>query len=323
LDAWEYSVCKAALRNELVSATDPHSPPISIRGLTKRYGSLTALKELNLDVVQGEVLGFLGLNGAGKTTAIRLLLDLLRPTSGKAFIFGHDCWLDGLAARARVGYLPGELGIYPDLTGLEVLDFLAGLKRQAVDKQRRQELVERLDLPQRDLRRKLRQYSTGMKRKLGIIQALEGDPPLLILDEPTEGLDPLMQESFYALLKEARQRGTTVFMSSHVLSEVERVCDRIALLRKGELVLLAGLEEIRGLTARRVRVSFTRDVTAPKDLPPDHEIIETAPRLWRLDVTGPLGPLLAALAGLPIEDLQVREGRLEDVLPKYYRGGTP
>jgi ABC-2 type transport system ATP-binding protein len=306
-----------------VSAIDPHSPAISIRGLTKRYGSLTALNELNLDVAQGEVLGFLGLNGAGKTTAIRLLLDLLRPTSGAAFIFGHDCWLDGLAARARVGYLPGELGIFPDLTGLEVLDFLAGLKRQPVNKQRREELVERLELPHRDLRRKLRQYSTGMKRKLGIIQAFEGDPPVLILDEPTEGLDPLMQESFYALLKEAKQSGRTVFMSSHVLSEVERVCDRIALLRKGELVLLAGLEAIRGLTARRVRVTFSRDVTAPTDVPAGHSIIESAPRLWRLEVTGPLGPLLAALAGLPVEDLQVRQGRLEDVLPKYYREGTP
>lgn len=310
-------------QNQPVSATDPQPSAISIRGLTKRYGSLTALKDLNLDIVQGEVLGFLGLNGAGKTTAIRLLLDLLRPTNGRAFIFGHDCWLDGLAARARVGYLPGELGIFPDLTGLEVLDFLAGLKRQPVDKQRREELVERLELPHRDLRRKLRQYSTGMKRKLGIIQAFEGDPPLFILDEPTEGLDPLMQESFYALLKEAKQKGRTVFMSSHVLSEVERVCDRIALLRKGELVLLAGLEAIRGLTARRVRVTFSRDVTAPTDLPAGHSIIETAPRLWRLDVTGPLGPLLAALAGLPVEDLQVREGRLEDVLPKYYREGMP
>ena len=294
-----------------------------MRGLTKRYGSLTALHDLNLDVVQGEVLGFLGLNGAGKTTAIRLLLDLLRPTSGKAFIFGHGCWLDGLAARARVGYLPGELGIYPDLTGLEVLDFLAGLKRQTVDKQRRQELVERLELPQCDLRRKLRQYSTGMKRKLGLIQAFEGDPPLLILDEPTEGLDPLMQESFYALLKEARQRGRTIFMSSHVLSEVERVCDRIALLRKGELVLLSGLEAIRGLTARRVRVVFTRDVIAPADLSPGHEFLEVNPRLWRLEVTGPLGPLLTVLAGLPVEDLEVREARLEDVLLKYYREGTP
>ena len=306
-----------------MSASDPPPAAISIRGLTKRYGSLTALKELNLDVAQGEVLGFLGLNGAGKTTAIRLLLDLLRPTSGKAFIFGHDCRMDGLAARVRVGYLPGELGIYSDLTGLEMLDFLAGLRRQPVDKQRRQELVERLELPHRDLRRKLRQYSTGMKRKLGLIQALEGDPPLLILDEPTEGLDPLMQESVYGLLKEAKQRGRTIFMSSHVLSEVERICDRIALLRKGELVLLTGLESMRGLTARRVRVIFLRDVSAPASLPPGHKLIEAAPRTWSLQVTGPLGPLLNALAGLPVEDLEVREARLEDVVLKYYREGTP
>jgi ABC-2 type transport system ATP-binding protein len=306
-----------------VSATDPQPPAVSIRGLTKRYGSLTALNNLNLEVIQGEVLGFLGLNGAGKTTAIRLLLDLLRPTSGNAFIFGHDCWVDGLAARAQVGYLPGELGIYPDLTGIEVLDFLAGLRRQPVDKRRRQELVERMELPHRDLRRKLRQYSTGMKRKLGIIQAFEGDPPLLILDEPTEGLDPLMQESLYLLLQEARQRGRTVFMSSHVLSEVERVCDRIALLRKGELVLLAGLEAIRGVTARRVRVTFSRDVEAPGALPPGHALLETAPRVWRLEVTGPLGPLLASLAGLPVEDLEVRGARLEDAVLNYYREGTP
>jgi ABC-2 type transport system ATP-binding protein len=307
-----------------VSVTDPQAPAISIRGLTKRYGSITALNALNLDVVQGEVLGFLGLNGAGKTTAIRLLLDLLRPTSGAAFIFGHDCWLDGLAARARVGYLPGELGIYSDLTGLEVLNFLARLKGQRVDKPRRDELVERLELPDRDLRRKLRQYSTGMKRKLGIIQAFEGDPPLLILDEPTEGLDPLMQESFYTLLKEAKQKGRTVFMSSHVLSEVERVCDRIALLRKGELVLLSGMEAMRRLTARCVRVIFSRDVnTAARQLPPGHELLEIAPRLWRLEVTGPLGPLLTMLAGLPVEDLEVREARLEDVVLRYYREGTP
>lgn len=298
-------------------------PPISIRGLTKRYQSLTALNNLNLEVVRGEVLGFLGLNGAGKTTAIRLLLDLLRPTSGKAFIFGHDCWLDGLAARAGVGYLPGELGLYPDLTGLEVLDFLAGLNGQPVDKRRRQELLDRLELPLRDLRRRLRQYSTGMKRKLGLVQAFQADPPLLILDEPTEGLDPLMQESFYALLKEAKQRGSTVFMSSHVLSEVERVCDRIALLRKGELVLLSIMEASRRLAARCVSVSFDRDVAVPADFPPGHEFIETSPRLWQLKVAGPLGPLLAVLARLPVQDLAVQEGRLEDVVLKYYREGKP
>jgi len=305
-----------------VTPTDAQ-PAISIRGLTKRYGSLTALNNLDLDVVQGEVLGFLGLNGAGKTTTIRLLLDLLRPTSGKAFIFGHDCWVEGLAARARVGYLPGELGLYADLTGLEVLDFLAGISRQPVDKLRREELFDRLELPQKDLRRKLRQYSTGMKRKLGLIQAFQADPPLLILDEPTESLDPLMQESFYGLLKDAKQRGRTVFMSSHVLSEVERVCDRIALLRKGELVFLSSMKESRRLAVRHVRVIFKEDVRVPSDFSPDHEFVETSPRVWNLKVAGPLGPLLTMLASLPVQDLEVQEARLEDVVLKYYREGTP
>jgi ABC-2 type transport system ATP-binding protein len=307
---------------EPVSGTQPYA--ISMRGLTKRYGSLTALNDLNLDVAQGEVLGFLGLNGAGKTTTIRLLLDFLRPTSGEAAIFGHDCFAASSAARDKVGYLPGELGIYPDLTGLEVLNFLAGLNGQHADEPRRQELIERLELPDRDLRRKLRQYSTGMKRKLGLIQAFEADPPLLILDEPTEGLDPLMQESVYLLIKEAKQRGRTVFMSSHVLSEVERICDRIALLRKGQLVVLTDLETIRGMTGRRVDIIFSRDVTSPSpQLPVDHEFLELAPRRWRLEVKGPLGPLLSALASLPVQDLEVREPRLEDVLLKYYREGTP
>ncbi|MDB6035432.1 MAG: transporter related [Verrucomicrobiales bacterium] len=161
-----------------------------------------------------------------------------------------------------------------------------------------------------------------MKRKLGIIQAFEADPPLLILDEPTEGLDPLMQESFYKLLKDSKARGRTVFISSHVLSEVERVCDRIALLRKGELVLLSGVEDIRRLTARRVRVHFWRDIAAPAALPPNHALLETTPRLWRIEVTGALGPLLDLLAGLPVQDMEVREARLEDVVLKYYREGT-
>jgi ABC-2 type transport system ATP-binding protein len=302
------------------ASADRASPPaISIRGLTKRYGPLTALNDLNLDVERGEIFGFLGLNGAGKTTAIRLLLDLLRPTSGQAFIFGYDCWTEGLDARARIGYLPGELGLYLDLTGLETLDFLAGLNRQPVDKQYRQQLCDRLELPQRDLRRRLREYSSGMKRKLGIIQAFQANPPLLILDEPTEGLDPLMQESFYGLLVDAKRGGATVFMSSHVLSEVERICDRIALLRKGEMVLLSSVRESRRLAPRRVRVLFSEDVDAAPDLPPGHELIEKAPRLWRLTVAGPLGPLLALLEGLPVEDMELEEARLEDVVLKYYR----
>jgi ABC-2 type transport system ATP-binding protein len=305
------------------SADRASSSAISIRGLTKRYGPLTALKNLNLDIHRGEIFGFLGLNGAGKTTTIRLLLDLLRPTSGQAFIFGYDCRSAGLDARERIGYLPGELGLYLDLTGLETLDFLAGLNRQPVEKPHRQELCDRLELSRSDLRRRLREYSTGMKRKLGIIQAFQAKPPLLILDEPTEGLDPLMQESFYSLLADVKRGGATVFMSSHVLSEVERVCDRIALLRKGEMVLLATVQESRRLAPRRVRVFFHEDVDAHPELPAGHELAERTPRLWRLTVTGPMGPLLELLEGLPVKDLELDEARLEDVVLRYYREEQP
>jgi len=308
--------------NPSVTPARALQPAISIEGITKRYGKLTAVNNLNLDVEEGEILGFLGLNGAGKTTTIRILLDLLRPASGRALIFGHDCQREGLKARALVGYLPGEMGIYSDLTGREVLDFLAGLNHKPVNKVYRGELQERLDLPDRDLRRRLREYSTGMKRKLGLIQSLQADPTLAILDEPTEGLDPLMQETFYQLLAELKRRGRTVFMSSHVLSEVERVCDRIALLRQGDLVLLSAVEDVRKLAARRVRVSFGEDVRINPGFPAGHEIVSLGPREWKLRVEGVLGPLMSILAALPVSDLEVEEPRLEDVLLKYYRGGA-
>lgn len=298
---------------------EPSGSPISIRGLSKRYAKLTAVSGLDLEVNQGEVLGFLGLNGAGKTTTIRVLLDLLRPTSGKASIFGHDCQMDGLRARAFTGYLPGEFGIYSDLTGRDVLDFLASLSGQNPVKQYRRQLQERLEFPDADLRRKLREYSTGMKRKLGLLQALQADPPVLILDEPTEGLDPLMQESFYELLGELTHRGRTVFMSSHVLSEVARVCNRVALLRKGELALLATVEEIRTLAARRVRIFFAETVGLQLALPEGAEVIDVKPREWTLKVEGMLGPLVSLLSKLPVKDLEVHEPRLEDVLINYYK----
>jgi ABC-2 type transport system ATP-binding protein len=294
---------------------------ISIRGITKQYGRQKAVDNLHLEVAPGEILGFLGLNGAGKTTTIRILLDFLRPSSGAAFIFGHDCQADGLKARSNIGYLPGEMGVYSDLTGREILDLLAGLNRPQGNRQHRRELQDRLDLPDQDLRRKLREYSTGMKRKLGLIQAFESDPDLLILDEPTEGLDPLMQESFYALLSDVKKRGKTVFMSSHVLSEVDRVCDRIALLRKGELVLLARVEESRKRAARGVRVSFAEDVTVTPDLPPGHEMLQAGPRQWHLRVEGLLGPLLGVLTALPVADIEVEQPKLEDVVMQFYRDG--
>ena len=300
----------------------PGSPAISIRGLTKRYGRLIALDHLDLEVPRGEVFGFLGPNGAGKTTTIRILLDLLRPTSGNAAVFGHDCQSDSLKARSVVGYLPGEMGIYSDLTGHELLLFLERIGGGTVSREHRNKLTERFELSDRDLSRKLREYSTGMKRKLGLIQAFQADPLLLILDEPTEGLDPLMQESFYELLADARNRGRTVFMSSHVLPEVERICDRIAMLRKGEVVLLSSVEDARKLASRRVRVTFQQETSVPAQLPEGYEMIDAQPRTWLLRVTGPLGSLPAFLAALPVADLAIEEARLEDVLVKYYRDGA-
>ncbi len=300
------------------------APAISIKRLSKSYGRLSAVKNLELDVRPGEIFGFLGLNGAGKTTTIRILLDLLRPDAGAASVLGHDCQSRGLHVRAQVGYLPGEMGTYGDMTGRDVLDLFGRLQTRPVSMKYRQELQERLELPASDLRRKLREYSTGMKRKLYLIQAFQGNPPLLILDEPTEGLDPLMQESLYALLFEARRNGATVFMSSHVLSEVERICDRIGLIRKGTLALLSSVADLHKLAQRSVRVTFRSDVSSrPEGVPGECEILEAGPRLWRLKVRGSIGPLIQSLAGLPVLDVDVAEARLEEVLMRYFRAEGP
>jgi len=301
----------------------PAAPAVSTRKLTKRFGRLVAVKALDLVVQPGQVYGFLGLNGAGKTTTIRLLLDLLRPTAGSAAILGHDCQSDGLEARALVGYMPGEVGFYRDMTGRKVLGFLSRLSTHAIREDWQRELLERLAFRDADLDRRIREYSTGMKRKLAIVQAFQTDAQLLILDEPTEGLDPLMQEAFYALLADVGQRGTTVFLSSHVLSEVDRVCDRIGVLRTGELVLEASVNDVRRMAPRLVRIEF-RDPVAPppSGWPSSIEIVEAAATRWSLRVRGSMGPVVESLAGLPIADLDVREPRLEDVVINYYRG-TP
>jgi ABC-type multidrug transport system ATPase subunit len=293
---------------------------IRLEGLTKRYARVSALKDVSFEVRPGEIFGFLGLNGAGKTTTIRILLDLVRPTAGRAFVFGEDCHARALAARAHIGYQPGELGFYGDMTGDATLDLLGRLGGRTIDAGWRRTLADRVAFSAADLRRTIREYSTGMKRKLGIIQAFQSDAPLLILDEPTDGLDPLMQDAVYGLLAEVRARGRTVFMSSHVLPEVERVCDRIGLLRRGELVLVSTVDEVRRMAARTVHVIFAADVARPDGPWPDgFEVIEAAPRAWRLRVSGPLGPLMARIAPLPVSDLDIHEPHLEDVLRRYYR----
>lgn len=296
------------------------SDPIVIEGLSKRFGRVTAVDGLSLRVPAGCVYGFLGLNGAGKTTTIRLLLDLLRPTAGRATMLGRDCRRDGRRARAEVGYLPGELRLYPDLSGRQVLQLLARLSARPVDAGLQRALLDRLSFSDRDLARPVGEYSAGMKRKIGIVQAFQSDPELLILDEPTEGLDPLMQEAFYSLLGEARQRGRTVFMSSHVLSEVDRVCDRIGVLREGRLVIDSPVDDVRRLAPRGVCVTFTGPVTAPDTWPDGIAAVAIEPARWRLRAARDVGALVTRLSGYPVADLQISERTLEDVVIALYRG---
>jgi ABC-2 type transport system ATP-binding protein len=294
-----------------------HVPAIRTYALTKRYGAVVGIDDLSLEVAHGEVFGFLGANGSGKTTTIRTLLDLLRPTGGSASILGFDCQRQGLEARRRVGYAPGEMPMYPELTGAAYLTFLSRLSARPASAARLGALLRRFDLQEADLNRRMRDYSHGMKRKLGLIQALMTEPPVLILDEPSSGLDPLMIEAFSETIDELAQAGaTTIFLSSHVLSEVDRICHRIALIRRGRLVAVRTLSEIRQATPRRVTIRFAAPVSADLDavVPDGAAVVSRDPQRWIIDVHGPLGPALARLAALPVEDIEVAPFALEDAI---------
>jgi ABC-2 type transport system ATP-binding protein len=296
---------------------------IRIDGLTKYFGPVVGLEGLSLNVSEGEVFGFLGPNGSGKTTTIRLLLDLLRPTSGDAWMCGYHCRTQGREARNRVGYLPGELPMYPELTGARFLRFLQSVGKQPVGARWLEQLLRRFDVSEVDLGRRMRDYSHGMKRKLGIIQALAPRPPLLILDEPTNGLDPLMIEAFAQTLDDLKREGrTTIFLSSHVLSEVEKTCDRVGLIRRGALAVVESLATLRARMPRTVRVSYASRVTAPVPSVDGVHAVSISERLWVFEVHGPLGGLIAALAGLPIDDIRVEPFTLEDYVLKFYVSGA-
>jgi beta-exotoxin I transport system ATP-binding protein len=296
-------------------------PAIRTEALTKYYGAVVGVEDLSLEVERGEVYGFLGANGAGKTTTIRLLLDLLRPSRGRATVLGLDCRRQSLEARRRIGYLPGELPVYPDLTAAGYLDYLARLDGRAVARDYLDELLKRLDVSDVDVRRPLRDQSHGMKQKVGIIQALMGRAPVLVLDEPTAGLDPLMVQAFRGLLEMLKQRGdTTVFLSSHVLSEVEATCDRIGVIRGGRIVATGTIDELRRNAARRVIVDFREPVPGSICAIPGVTICSSSSQQWVLSVQGPLGPVIQALSSLPIHDLQVEEFKLEEYVARHYSG---
>jgi ABC-2 type transport system ATP-binding protein len=290
-------------------------------GLTKYYGRVVGIEDLSLEVEPGETFGFLGANGAGKTTTIRLILDLLRPTRGRALVDGLDCRRDSVRTRARIGYLPAEMPIYPEMTGAAYLRFLGRLEQQPPDPGWTQSLLHRFDVSDVDLGRPIGDLSHGMKRKLGIIQALMGHASLLVLDEPTAGLDPLMIEAFAETVAAMGTDGRTIFLSSHVLSEVEKLCDRIGLVSRGRLVKVASLAEIRDGMPRRARITFRAPVTTSPALPANARLVSASNREWRLEVFGPFGPLLPDLQTLPVEDVEIATATLEEYVLGLYSAG--
>jgi ABC-2 type transport system ATP-binding protein len=291
-------------------------PVINTNGLSKDYGSGRGLFGLDLEVGQGEVFGFLGPNGAGKSTTMRLLLDLIKPTSGSAQLLGLDSVNDSLAIRRRVGFLPGDLALYPKLTGRVALDYLANL-RGGVDRRVRDSLVERFDA---DLDRPVRQLSTGNRQKLGLVQAFMHEPELLILDEPISGLDPLVQQSFHALLGEVSAQGRTVFLSSHTLSEVERVTHRLAILREGRLVVVDSLENLRKVAVQRLEIEFSAPVDARefRALPGVTEAKADGSTLV-VGFEGSADGVVKAAAVHEVRAIRPRAEDLEDIFLRYYR----
>ncbi|HXY68279.1 MAG TPA: ABC transporter ATP-binding protein [Gemmatimonadales bacterium] len=291
--------------------------PIEARALGKRYGAVVALKDLSLDVTAGEVFGFLGPNGAGKTTTIRILLGLIRPDGGEVRVLGRAPGGRGVAARAGIGFLPGDMAFWPSLSGAETLDFLARLAgRPATARER---LLERLGLGAAELARHVRTYSDGMKQKLGLVQALQCEPRLALLDEPTKGLDPLVQQTFYEIVADLKAGGATVFLSSHVLPEVERVCDRVAMLRAGSVVSLGDVESLRRAERRRVIADFGADVDAAS-LAHFGDLVVAKPRHVELLVAQAALPALVARLGmLPLADVAIERPTLEEAFLEHYR----
>ena len=289
---------------------------IETRGLTKDYGMGRGILDLDLSVSDGEVFGFLGPNGAGKTTTIRLLMGMIQPTRGSGSVFGLDAQRQSVDVKRIVGYCPGELPQFGGWRGDEVVAYLAGLRGSGSDVDV-EPIAKRLDL---DLSRKYREYSHGNKQKLALVLAFMHRPRLLILDEPTSGLDPLHQQAFYELVRDARGRGATIFLSSHVLSEVEHVCDRVGIVREARLVKVGPIDELTGMRSHRVEIEFADD--------PPVERLRAITGLEQLTVSdhrisgmlrGGFDPLMAALAGRRIVSFTSREPTLEEIFLSYYR----
>ena len=290
---------------------------IRTEGLTKYYGDVKALIDLDLSVERGEIFGFLGPNGAGKTTMIRTILDEIRPTSGKASIVGLDSHSDSVEIRRYIGYVPGDLALYPNLTGRDTITYFANL-RGGVDWSYVDDLADRLDA---DLSKKVGDLSSGNRQKVGLIQAFMNKPEVLIMDEPSSGLDPLMQREFQALMREVIANGSTVFLSSHTLSEVQRVADRVGIIRHGKLIALEAVSDLRSKGIRKVELFF--------DAPVDAAVFEALPGVGdvavqnhhvTLSFTGQMETLLRVITEkYTLLDISTQEADLEEIFLTYYR----
>ncbi len=286
---------------------------IHTEGLSKRYGDTLALDGLDLSVGEGEVYGYLGPNGSGKTTTIRLLLGLHRPSSGRARLFGIDAWSDPVSAHREVAYVAGEPFLWPAMTSRETFEFLARV-HGGTDVAYREKLVERFQL---ESDKRVRALSKGNRQKVQLIAAFATRARLLILDEPTSGLDPLMEVAFRETVHEARERGQTVFLSSHILSEVEALCDRVGILREGRLVDEGTLPELRHLGAQTIEVTFAGPAPSLPALP-GVSVVSAGANALRCEVSGSVGPLIAALAEHPVIALSSREPSLEEIFLHHY-----
>jgi ABC-2 type transport system ATP-binding protein len=288
---------------------------IRLEGLTKSYGSHRGIIDVDLAVEQGETFGFLGPNGAGKTTTIRTMLDLIRPSGGRALVFGIESSVDPVSIHRRIGYIPGEFALYDRLTGQQTLEYFANL-RGGVDRAYQAQLVERFEL---DASRRFKEYSKGNKQKVGVVTALQHRPELLVLDEPTAGLDPLVQQTFFEVLREAVADGATVFLSSHILSEVEKSCDRVAIIRDGRLVKTDTVEALRDMAHHEVELRFAGEVplAAFRQLPGVSDIAADG-QVLRMRVNGAITPVVQAAARHELLDFVSREPSLEETFLAQY-----
>jgi ABC-2 type transport system ATP-binding protein len=291
------------------------SKPLELRGLKKQFGAVAALRNVGFSVDRGEVFGYLGPNGAGKTTTLRVVLGLVRPTGGDVLIFGEPA--SAASSRNDIGFLPGDLRLYTDMTGIATLDFFARF-RPSAPPVLRDSLIDAFALDQATLRRRIKFLSHGTRQKIGLIAAMQHDPALLLLDEPSNGLDPLVQHAFREIVRGFAERGRSVLLSSHVLSEVESVCRRVAILRQGEIIALETIDNLRDMVVRKMTVRFRNEAPTLSDVPgiSRSELHGREVVLW---VRGDINPLLRRLAAVEIEDMAFPEPELEDIFLSYYQ----